>query len=238
MNTTLSKFAVASVAAVAVLGSLSAFEGAEAANLGGYDFGVASDPGNFTPSPTGVDPGLQFSDFTSNGVTITNGIAGNPPAGGNRAISAQNWSDTLNLSKYFTFTINPLPTTQSFSLSSLSFDARRGGNGPESIQVRSSKDNYSASLGLFKNQVVNNGWSTLVTDLSGLGLLTEAVTFRIYGYDAKDVSGNGSQLSLDNVLVRGGVNPVPTPALLPGLIGMGVAAMRKRKAEAEDNTAA
>ncbi len=32
--------------------------------------------------------------------------------------------------------------------------------------------------------------------------------------------------------------PVPTPALLPGLIGMGVAALRKRKAEAEDNTAA
>ncbi len=31
---------------------------------------------------------------------------------------------------------------------------------------------------------------------------------------------------------------VPTPALLPGLIGMGVAALRKRKAEAEENTAA
>lgn len=45
---------------------------------------------------------------------------------------------------------------------------------------------------------------------------------------------NNPELSNFSVFAR----PVPTPALLPGLIGMGVAALRKRKAEAEDNTAA
>lgn len=40
--------------------------------------------------------------------------------------------------------------------------------------------------------------------------------------------------ALDNVRVStDGVTPVPTPALLPGLIGMGVAAWRRRQAEAQ-----
>jgi hypothetical protein len=33
-------------------------------------------------------------------------------------------------------------------------------------------------------------------------------------------------------------NVIPTPALLPGLIGMGVAAVRKRKGEAEESAEA
>ncbi len=40
--------------------------------------------------------------------------------------------------------------------------------------------------------------------------------------------------ALDNVRVStDGVTPVPTPALLPGLIGMGVAAWRRRRGEAQ-----
>ncbi len=41
--------------------------------------------------------------------------------------------------------------------------------------------------------------------------------------------------ALDNVRVStDGVSPVPTPALLPGLIGMGLAAWRKRRGEARN----
>lgn len=227
-----SALAIGALATVA----LADIKPADAANIGGYDFGVASDPGNFTPSATGVAPGLEFSDFSSNNVTIVNGVSGNPPAGGNRAISAQDWTDALDLSKYFTFTITPLPTTQSFSLSSLSFDARRGGNGPESIQIRSSNDGYATALGTFTNQVVNNDWTTLSINSLGLESLTQAITFRIYGYDAKNVSGNSSGLSLDNVFVHGDVTSVPTPALLPGLVGMGIAALRKRKQQEAEAT--
>lgn len=63
-----------------------------------------------------------------------------------------------------------------------------------------------------------------------------------------DVAGNfGSTLTLadfatkwqgepDSYQISG--TPVPTPALLPGLIGMGVAALRKRKGEAEESAEA
>jgi hypothetical protein len=49
-------------------------------------------------------------------------------------------------------------------------------------------------------------------------------------------AGNpGDWTRLITAFSPGGVNPkpIPTPALLPGLIGMGVAALRKRKQEAE-----
>ena len=49
-------------------------------------------------------------------------------------------------------------------------------------------------------------------------------------------NGFNSTLLIDNV--TGNVSPtaVPTPALLPGLIGLGVAALRKRKTEAAKQT--
>jgi len=51
------------------------------------------------------------------------------------------------------------------------------------------------------------------------------------------ISSNGSgendfEFTLDNIYVSE-VSKIPTPALLPGLIGMGAAALRKRKQEAE-----
>lgn len=44
--------------------------------------------------------------------------------------------------------------------------------------------------------------------------------------------GLNSSLTIDNV--NGDTTPIPTPALLPGLLGMGVAALRKRKGEATE----
>lgn len=43
---------------------------------------------------------------------------------------------------------------------------------------------------------------------------------------------------VSHISVFKSATPVPTPALLPGLIGMGVAALRKRKGEAEESTEA
>ena len=58
---------------------------------------------------------------------------------------------------------------------------------------------------------------------------TGAYTLGFGVFNALD-NVNSSTLSIDNVST--GVTPVPTPALLPGLIGLGVVALRKRKAEA------
>jgi hypothetical protein len=42
-------------------------------------------------------------------------------------------------------------------------------------------------------------------------------------------NGFNSTLSVDNVV--GNITPIPTPALLPGLIGMGIATLRKKNQE-------
>ena len=70
-----------------------------------------------------------------------------------------------------------------------------------------------------------NDLSVLSGDWSTFGLLN---------------NGN-NQPELSHITVytsNAGTTPIPTPALLPGLIGMGVAAMRKRKGEAEESAEA
>jgi hypothetical protein len=54
--------------------------------------------------------------------------------------------------------------------------------------------------------------------------------------NSKEKSQDLSHASL--YTFAGSSTPVPTPALLPGLIGMGVAALRKRKGEAEESAEA
>jgi hypothetical protein len=227
-----SKIAVATVGAVATLGTFASVT--HAANLGGYTFDAQPGFPNGSPVATNVDPGLSFTDFSSSGVTNFNFIAGNNPPG--RAISAQDWSASFDLSKYFTFTISPLPTTSSFSITSFGLDARRGGNGPQSIQVRTSLDSYANPIATFLN-VDNNSWTSYSASSLNLGPLSSPINFRIYGYDGTGTSGNNSQLSLDNVSVHGSVVPVPTPALLPGLVGLGAGVLRKRKQQREVVTA-
>jgi hypothetical protein len=218
--TKVSVAAIGSIAFAAVSSTAS-----HAAVLGGYDFG--SNPGGgFSRAPTVVDPSFSFSTFSGIDVTNVNGISGNPPGGG--AISSQDWPNAIDLSKYYEFTITPLSGVTSYFLDSLSFDARRGGNGAQSIQIGTSFDNYANPVATFLNQVTNNGWTNFSAPLS-LGALTSPVTFRIYGYNATSNNGNASQFSLDNVSLGGGINPIPTPALLPGLFALGAGALRKRK---------
>jgi hypothetical protein len=78
--------------------------------------------------------------------------------------------------------------------------------------------NYNRSLNTINNVEQIVGWSWR----SGLN---EA---GIYGAFA-----NGSFTYAKATLIKHESEPIPTPALLPGLIGMGAAALRKRKQEAE-----
>jgi hypothetical protein len=55
----------------------------------------------------------------------------------------------------------------------------------------------------------------------------------LYFEDTSSNNGFNFDIYLDNVAVEANAEPIPTPALLPGLIGMGAAALRKRKKEAE-----
>jgi len=91
-------------------------------------------------------------------------------------------------------------------------------NGANLLSNVATVGNYGSSgLQSFSNTIGVTGNYTL-----GFGVL-----------NAMD-NGFNSSLTIDNV--SSNVTPVPTPALLPGLIGLGLGVLRKRKAEAAKQT--
>lgn len=82
--------------------------------------------------------------------------------------------------------------------------------------------------------------NTVLNALTGSGF----TNFLFSATDNSSIAGSGNFSSSIQSLVEGDVSvtydytsastPIPTPALLPGLVGMGVAAIRKRKAEQKE----
>ncbi len=66
---------------------------------------------------------------------------------------------------------------------------------------------------------------------TGVGIFYRRLSISNINKTAVDAE-NGQLLS-GGVITQFGYRPVPTPALLPGLIGMGVAALRKRRSQGE-----
>lgn len=54
-----------------------------------------------------------------------------------------------------------------------------------------------------------------------------------YGDKPTQIIGGYNGLVIDSIELSGDVAPIPTPALLPGLIGIGTAVLRKRKQKTE-----
>jgi hypothetical protein len=245
MTKKLAKSAIAATAiAVASVGILATQS--RAANLGGYTFEPPPNPGS--PDASGVAPGLTFSTFEYVGSGSDNFPVGydpsNPPQNnGGKSYSANDFSpdDSIDTSDadadgYFTFGISIDPSKlTSFDLTGLSFVTQPNGNAsPINIQVRSSLDNFASAL--FNSSLGSkNVWTPQSAPLT-LDDLT-SITFRIYPYGQNNNNG-AKNLDIDNVYIAGSTTPVPTPALLPGLIGMGVAALRKRNGETEESTEA
>ncbi len=84
---------------------------------------------------------------------------------------------------------------------------------------------------------INNGVSPVVTYLTPASPSPFSYTFTTAGnytisigvFDQDDVT-TSSVLSVNNAqYTTGPINPIPTPALLPGLVGMGMAALRRNK---------
>jgi len=104
----------------------------------------------------------------------------------------------------------------------------------------------------FGKQVIGsvNAWSNLNTfNLSGItGANNNAnFAFRIVAAFAPGTTGyegtggtyaTDGQWRFDMVTVNADATPIPTPVLLPGLIGMGIAALRKRQGDRSEVVAA
>jgi hypothetical protein len=214
----------------------------EAASLGQYTFEPPPNPGSL--NATDVASGLTFSTFSYVGTGTSNFPVGyapgaNPQNNGGKSYSSDQWSPTApgavpTTEPYWQFTITP-NSGETYNLDSLSLGLQRNGNAsPTNLLVRSSLDNYAATLGNFvlgSDAATRNIWQPFSTALGAptFAGLAGPVTFRLYGYGEPD-NLNGRQaenLDVDNIAVNG--NIVPTPALLPGLLGLGVGAWRKRK---------
>jgi len=109
---------------------------------------------------------------------------------------------------------------------------------------------FVGSLDTFNSiEFFRNGVSKLVLDgveiakrtgVSANGDKKVGVYYNFFGENNSDVfdkvklGSTGIAFEVDNIAYR---KAIPTPALLPGLIGMGVAAWRKRKGEAAQSEA-
>jgi hypothetical protein len=226
----LTKVTIASIGAIGTVGLFAA--SAQAATLGGYDFEASNGVA------TGVTSGLTFSTFSYVGNGTTNFPVGynptNPPQNnGGKSFSANSFSpdatidvNNSNADDYFSFGITAAPST-SFNLNALQFVTQPNGNAaPTNIQLRSSLDNFMATL--FDGALgAKNVWTPLNVPLNLSGLTN--ITFRLYPYGENNNNG-AKNLDIDAIVVKG--DAVPTPALLPGLFALGAGALRKRKQQA------
>ncbi|MFQ4134837.1 PTPA-CTERM sorting domain-containing protein [Nodosilinea sp. PGN35] len=83
---------------------------------------------------------------------------------------------------------------------------------------------------LFSQNVVVDSTAPTLFTFNWIGV--DRLRFTSSGGINAGYGGFGNQFILDNFTFNKDTTAIPTPALLPGLIGMGVAALRKRKGEA------
>lgn len=200
-----------------------------ALSLGTYDFGTGA--GNVTPS--GVVPGVTFSDFSYTGSEPTNQPAGVT----GKAFGARGFSNDAAINPvsagntddgFFSFTITP-DSGKTVTINGLNLALKPSGqSAPTNFLIRSSVDSFAADL--FTSLVSPNVWTSFTPTFGPL-VGTSPVTFRIYGFNTG--TGNADNLDIDNVALQGSVaaTAVPTPALLPGLVGMGLSLWRKKQKE-------
>lgn len=216
-----------------------------AANLGGYTFEPPPPPA--TANPTGVAEGVTFSPFSYVGTGTSNFPVGyedgaNPQNNGGKSFSSDQWSPTApgpapGTEPYWQFTITP-DLDKVLNLDSLSFVVQRNGNAsPTNLLIRSSQDGFSSNVADFvlgSGRDTRNIWQEFSAPLGEPDFygLAAPITFRLYAYgEPPNLQGNQAEnLDIDDVFIHG--EAIPTPALLPGLLGMGVGAWRKRKKQA------
>lgn len=115
------------------------------------------------------------------------------------------WPVIFSAGRYveFKFTANSFK----YNISSISFRLRRSNNGPNSIKVRTSMDNFAADLNAFT--ISNNGvFNSYSIPVSYHNLSSNTFSLRIYAYNAVDIYGT---LWFDEISVNGDVVAIVLP---------------------------
>ena len=246
---------VAIIAAGAVLGIAVLQGSAQAATLTQFNF-------NSVPHDDNPATGILTPNIGTGTVSLVGGTTGTPPFataedGGGSSDPLVGDDSALNTTTYPAATASNKSAGVEFRVSTVGqqnvkvlFDQYFSATSSKFSQFQYSLD--GATFVDFGSQVVGavNAWSDSNTfNLSSIaGANNNAnFAFRIVSAFAPNTTGyagtggtyaTDGQWRFDMATINADATPVPTPALLPGLIGMGVAALRKRQGDRSEVMAA
>jgi hypothetical protein len=145
-------------------------------------------------------------NLTASGISRGPGI--NPNAGSNR-FNATAWAfPDFNPDDYFSWTITP---KQNFKVGFtwLSGAWQLSGTGPNSYELRTSLDNFTASLGGVGTISGSGSASNYTIDLSSIQNVASAIEFRLYGYAGTAAAGTFSinDFTFDGLVEATETNP-------------------------------
>jgi hypothetical protein len=170
------------------------------------------------------------------------------------SLTAQNPATALDFSFSFNNALNG-----SGSVTGVIRGLEEGTGAADSVEVLSNTLGFG--LGEYVGNPGNNTWTVLSGEITAFNFLSfgvrntsPAVTGSTLFFGSRELNGATFRAGLSNspssvTIGNSGVTtqdialtftrisdptPIPTPALLPGLVGMGIAALRKRKAEQKE----
>ncbi len=148
--------------------------------------------------PIYIGTGAESVVRVSNDVGGPTFLSGNPSSGS--SLNTSSWrTPTLDPNKFIEVCIRPESECYTLNITGFSFDYRRSGTGPQNLEIRYSTDGWQTFtiLGSFSgfedSQFLNSG-------ILNLNQCSNAVCFRIYGYNASSSVGT---LRLDNIKISG-----------------------------------
>ena len=191
---------------------------------------------------TGVSVSTNMNTTNSsilNNIVNGNGLTGNTPAlTGQHATSTVSnaWVSASNsAARQIDFTFNGQYAVEKINVWNLIGTDNQFGStgGVKDVVVSTSQDgtNYSVFSGItqFAQGTSNPESFSLVTANSTGGMLAKYIRFTLTNNHGDSNRIGLSEVQFDGVLSQA----IPTPALLPGLIGLGMAAVRRRRAKGE-----
>jgi hypothetical protein len=163
----------------------------------------------FSNPITGTNPHTSNPYFTgqtvASGLTVSgigrgSGISGR---NSNDSYNARGWTTSItpDLNDYFEWTITPNACFK-IDFQSLALQIQIvNGNAPNRVQLRSSFDNFTSVIKI--DSFTTTGAKNLLYDLSSFTNVTQAITFRVYGYRAFNSSG---ELAVNSFTFNGSVS--------------------------------
>lgn len=195
--------------------------GAGAAEILKYEFTgatLAPTQQNFNATGTAIANGgaLVTYEISNLGYTSDPELRVSPPSSTTTAAAA------VANGAYYSFTLTP-GASDPLTLTSLGFQAARGGGGTRGWVLRSSLDNYAANLGTSDIATQRPTFTSYDVPLgSAFENLASPVTFRLYVYTGSSTS----TLEFDNITVNG---DVPEPGTMSGAAGVAVMLLARRR---------